>query len=228
MHARSRFRAATPAAASNQALLADAYGLQWSVPASARPSDVRGEADYVHHVADLLSDGDPAAIPRGAAVRILDIGAGAGCLRAFLGACDYGWHVVATDRDQAAHRWGRQIVRINRAVAGRIEGRHQVDAVACLGGVTTPGERFAACLYDPGVDGGPPREIALVERLIAESAPRPALCAWFTAVVATRAAGRHLRGVAAATGAVDVRDVTIAAGRTRRHLVAWTYASPRP
>lgn len=224
MHARSRFRAATPAAISTQALLAEAYGLQWSVPAAVRTADVRGEADYVHAVADLLSGGDDAAIPRGQAVRLLDIDAGAGCLRGFVAASDYGWRVVAINRDQGAHRWGRQIVRINRAVAGLIEGRHQPDAIACLAGVTTPGERFAACLYATDVDGDPGDDVDRVQRLIAESAARPALCAWFTALVTTRAAARRLRSAAAGAGAVDVRESVVAAGRPGRQLVAWRYA----
>ncbi len=226
MHARSRFRAATPAPESTQSLLAEAYGLQWSVPAAARVPDVRDEADYVHHVADLFADGDDAAMPRGPTVRLLDIGAGAGCLRAFVAASEYGWRLVATNRDQGAHRWGRQIVRINRAVAGLIEGRHQPDATACLAAVTTPGERFAACFYDPGVERDPAGEVEWIGRLIAESAARPALCGWFTAVVATGAAVTPLRDAAGRAGAADVRDAVMAAGTPGRVLLAWRY--PRP
>lgn len=142
---------ADPAAvlALNQALLKDAYGLQWSIPAGALCPPIPGRLDYVHHLADLLSGGDEAAIPHGPTVAILDIGAGASCIYPLLGASEHGWRFVATDADQAAHRWARQIVRINRQVARLIEGRHQPDPRACFAHVTTAGERFAACMCNP-------------------------------------------------------------------------------
>lgn len=142
---------ADPAAvlALNQALLKDAYGVQWSLPAGALCPAVPGRSDYVHHLADLLSGGDDAAIPRGPDVAILDIGTGASCIYPIIGACEYGWRFVATDTDQAAHRWARQIVRVNRPVAKLIEGRHQPDPRSCFAHVTMPGERFAASMCNP-------------------------------------------------------------------------------
>lgn len=142
---------ADPAAvrALNQALLKDAYGLEWSLPAGALCPPVPGRSDYLHHLADLLSGGDDAAIPRGPAVTILDIGTGASCIYPMVGASEYGWRFVATECDRAAHRWARQIVRINRAIAPLIEGRHQPDPLLCLANVTTAGERFAACMCNP-------------------------------------------------------------------------------
>ncbi len=142
---------AEPAAvlALNQALLLDAYGLQWSLPVGALCPPVPGRSDYLHHLADLLSGGDDAAIPRGPAVTILDIGTGANCIYPMVGAREYGWRFVATECDQAAHRWARQIVRVNRPIAALIEGRHQPDPLACFATVTTAGERFAACICNP-------------------------------------------------------------------------------
>lgn len=133
----------------NQALLKEAYGLRWSLPAGALCPPVPGRSDYLHHLADLLSGGDDADIPRGPDVLVLDIGTGAGCIYPLLGASEYGWRFVATEHDQASHRWARQIVRINRQVAALIEGRHQPDPLACFATVTRPGERFAACLCNP-------------------------------------------------------------------------------
>jgi 23S rRNA (adenine1618-N6)-methyltransferase len=133
----------------NQALLKEAYGLQWSLPAGALCPAVPGRADYIHHLADLLSGGDDAAIPRGPDVRVLDVGTGASCIYPLVGASEYGWSFVATETDRASHRWARQIVRVNRQIAGLIEGRHQPDPLACFATVTAHGERFAACLCNP-------------------------------------------------------------------------------
>lgn len=142
---------ADPAAvlALNQALLKDTYGLQWSLPAGALCPAIPGRSDYLHHLADLLSGGDDAAIPRGPTVNILDIGSGASCIYPLIGASEYGWRFVATNIDLAAHRWARQIVRINRPIAGLIEHRNQPDPRCCFAHVTTPGERFAASMCNP-------------------------------------------------------------------------------
>lgn len=142
---------AEPAAvlALNQALLKDAYGLQWSVPAGALCPPIPGRSDYLHHLADLLSGGDEAAIPRGPAVSILDIGTGASCIYPIVGASEYGWQFVGTECDKTAHRWARQIVRVNRPIAALIEGRLQPDPRACFANVTYPGERFAASMCNP-------------------------------------------------------------------------------
>lgn len=141
----------------NQALLADAYGLNWSVPRGALCPPIPGRSDYLHHLADLLSieieDGHtnkkPAAIPRGAAVRIIDIGAGANAIYPMIGASEYGWSFVATEIDQTAMRWARQVVRVNRSIAKLIEYRLQPNPLACFSGVTKPGERFAASMCNP-------------------------------------------------------------------------------
>lgn len=150
-HGQATINFAEPAAvmALNQALLRDAYGLRWSVPAGALCPAVPGRSDYLHYLADLFSGGDDALIPRGPQVVILDLGTGANCIYPVVGASEYGWRFVATECDQAAHRWARQIVRINRGIAGLIEGRHQPDPLACFANVTRPGEQFAACMSNP-------------------------------------------------------------------------------
>lgn len=251
---------ADPAAvlAFNQALLQAAYGLRWSLPAGALCPAVPGRADYLHHLADLLSGGNDAAIPRGPEVTMLDIGTGANCIYPLVGASEYGWRFVATECDQASHRWARQIVRINRHVAARIEGRHQPSPLACFATVTRLGERFAACLCNPPFhasaaeaaagsarkrrnlqlgrtaaalnfggaggelwcDGG---EVGFIERMIAESAGRPRLCAWFTTLVSRSTHLPRLRRALARTHAADVRTIEMTQGQKRSRILAWTF-----
>lgn len=165
MHPRNRFRTgydvqargedtinfADPGAvmALNQTLLKDAYGLRWSIPRGALCPPVPSRSDDIHHLADLLSGGDAAAIPRGRAVRVLDIGTGANCIYPLIGASEYGWSVVGTEIDRAAMHWARQIVRVNSPVASLIECRLQPSSAACFVGVVKPGERFAASMCNP-------------------------------------------------------------------------------
>jgi 23S rRNA (adenine1618-N6)-methyltransferase len=131
----------------NQALLKDAYGLQWSLPRGALCPGIPGRNDYLHHLADLLAGGG--AVPRGRAVSVLDIGTGASCIYPMIGATEYGWRFVATETDKTAMHWARQIVRINRSIAALIECRWQPDPKACFAGVTKPGETFDASMCNP-------------------------------------------------------------------------------
>ena len=75
---------ADPAAvkALNQALLRHFYGIaHWDIPAGYLCPPIPGRADYVHYLADLLADGNGGVVPRGPAVRVLDVGMGANCIK---------------------------------------------------------------------------------------------------------------------------------------------------
>lgn len=133
----------------NQALLQDAYGLRWSIPRGALCPPIPGRSDYVHYLADLLSEGDDEAIPRGPTVSILDIGTGASCIFPMIGAAEYGWRFIATEIDVTAMRWARQIVRVNGGIAGLIECRLQTSPLSCFAGIAKPGEVFDASMCNP-------------------------------------------------------------------------------
>ena len=94
----------------NRALLAHGYGLkEWDIPPGYLCPPIPGRSDYLHHLADLLSGGDPARIPRGGAVRVLDIGVGANCVYPLIGASEYGWAFVGSDTDPIAVRWAAKL-----------------------------------------------------------------------------------------------------------------------
>lgn len=150
-HGRPSIDFADPQAvtALNAALLAEAYGVLWSLPHGALCPPIPGRSDYIHYLADLLSNGDANAIPRGPSVRVIDVGSGANCAYPIIGASEYGWSFVATEVDRASMRWARQVVRVNRRIGALIEHRLQPDPLACFAGVTNAGERFAASMCNP-------------------------------------------------------------------------------
>jgi len=134
----------------NRALLADGYGLDtWDVPPGYLCPPVPGRSDYLHHLADLLANGDDAAIPRGASVVVLDIGTGANCIYPLTGAREYGWRFVASEIDPVAVRWARTLVSANRAVAGLVRCRLQPSPLECFDGVVEPGEVFDLSMCNP-------------------------------------------------------------------------------
>ncbi|HUR19633.1 MAG TPA: RlmF-related methyltransferase [Vicinamibacterales bacterium] len=204
----------------NQALLAGAYGLKWSLPRGAHCPSVPSRTDYIHHLADLLSGGDDAAIPRGRAVRMIDIGAGSGCVSPLIGACEYGWSFVATDTDKAAMHWARQIVRVNTSIRSLIEHRFQPHASACFEGVAKQGERFDASLC---VSGG---DAEFIATMIDESAARPRLCRWFTTLVPKSGDLPRLRQALSRAHATDTRVIPLVHDQKKSCILAWTFQGP--
>lgn len=146
---------ADPAAvkALNRALLAQAYGIQdWDIPAGYLCPPVPGRADYVHHLADLLADANGGAIPRGAAVHVLDVGVGANAIYPLVGHREYGWSFVGSDIDDAALTSAARILEANR-LADAITLRRQADKGAVFAGVVASGERFDLTLCNPPFHG---------------------------------------------------------------------------
>ncbi len=144
---------ADPAAvlALNRALLAHHYGIvRYELPPGALCPPIPGRADYLHHLADLLAETTPdRAIPRGPAVRILDIGVGANAIYPLLGAREYGWSFVGADISPESLDWARRLVAANPAVADIIELRHQASPRAVFENIAATGETFAASLCNP-------------------------------------------------------------------------------
>lgn len=149
---------ADPAAvlALNRALLQHDYGIaHWTIPPGYLCPPVPGRADYLHHVADLLAADHAHAIPRGPAVRVLDIGVGANCIYPLLGVRDYGWHFVGTEIDATALASARSIVAANPTLAGTIDLRLQRSPAQLFAGVVLPGETFTVSLCNPPFHASP-------------------------------------------------------------------------
>lgn len=138
----------TAVKALNAALLRQFYGIDhWDLPPGYLCPPIPGRADYIHHAADLLAEGR--AIPRGAAVAVLDIGTGANCIYPLLGRHEYGWRFVGSEIDPTALANARQIVAANPTLTGFVDCRRQTSPGAIFRGIVEPGERFALSLCNP-------------------------------------------------------------------------------
>ena len=99
----------------NKALLKHFYGVaEWDIPEGYLCPPIPGRADYLHYAADILSEVNGGAIPRGPRIRVLDIGVGANCVYPLIGSSVYGWAFVGTDIDAAAIRCAKGIVAANK------------------------------------------------------------------------------------------------------------------
>ncbi len=132
----------------NQALLASFYDIQhWDIPANYLCPPIPGRADYVHYLADLLASVNDGEIPKGKAIKGLDIGVGANCVYPIIGRKEYGWSFIGSDIDAQAIKSANNIIRanplLNNAVTCRLQsatthffegilgGKEQVDFTIC-------------------------------------------------------------------------------------------------
>jgi 23S rRNA (adenine1618-N6)-methyltransferase len=133
----------------NRALLKSFYGIaHWDIPADYLCPPVPGRADYVHFLADLLAERNDGVIPRGAAIKALDIGTGANCIYPLIGHSDYGWYFLGSDIDKTALASATTIVKANN-LGKAISLRQQDNRKLILGGLLQPEERFDISLCNP-------------------------------------------------------------------------------
>jgi 23S rRNA (adenine1618-N6)-methyltransferase len=143
---------ANPAAvmALNAALLKVFYQVEsWHIPPGYLCPPIPGRADYVHHAADLLAEDHHGNIPRGSAIRVLDIGVGANCIYPLIGHHEYAWHFVGSDTDAAALCAAQQIVDANSGLAKAITLRQQALPQKIFAGIIAPDDRFDFVLCNP-------------------------------------------------------------------------------
>ncbi|MDU4056492.1 MAG: 23S rRNA (adenine(1618)-N(6))-methyltransferase RlmF [Pseudomonas oryzihabitans] len=140
----------------NRALLALHHGVRdWDIPADFLCPPIPGRADYLHHLADLLAEGNGGRIPRGESTRLLDVGTGANGVYPLIGFKEYGWHFVGSDIAPAAlDAFGRTLAA-NPDCAAAIELRLQPEPQAIFAGILQPGERYAATLCNPPFHASP-------------------------------------------------------------------------
>lgn len=142
---------ANPAAVKvfNRALLKALYGIQhWDIPEGYLCPPIPGRADYLHCLADLLAESNGGEPPRGASVKVLDIGVGANCVYPLLGHSDYRWQFVGSDIDSVALASAAAIVQANK-LGKAIDLRLQPQPRNILKGLLNADERFAVTLCNP-------------------------------------------------------------------------------
>lgn len=110
----------------NKALLKQYYTIKyWEFPDENLCPPIPGRADYLHHIADLLSDGQLETIPKGEKITSLDVGVGASCIYPIIGVTEYGWRFIGSDIDAKSIASAQKIVNSNTALQGKIECKLQ-------------------------------------------------------------------------------------------------------
>lgn len=134
----------------NRALLKVDYGVaHWDIPDGYLCPPIPGRADYLHGLADVLAECNDGAIPRGPAIRVLDIGVGANCIYPLLGHGEYDWRFVGSEVDITALHAATAIVQANPGLGDAIELRHQPNRGRIFAGVVRNDEQFDLSLCNP-------------------------------------------------------------------------------
>ena len=143
---------ADPAAvkALNKALLKHHYRISnWDIPKDYLCPPIPGRAEYLHYIADILAEDNKGEIPKGAKIRVLDIGVGANCIYPIIGHQEYGWYFVGTETDVVALKSAEKIVAENADLKGSVECRLQGNKTAMFKNIIAPDEYFDVVMSNP-------------------------------------------------------------------------------
>lgn len=131
----------------NKALLKQNYQLTfWDFPAENLCPPIPGRADYLHYIADLLSQDSANSKKQ---ITGLDIGTGATAIYPIIGTCEYGWKFVGTDVDQKSIISARNIVYQNEKLIDQIQFRLQQKSKSIFDGIIFEGDYFEFTMCNP-------------------------------------------------------------------------------
>ena len=134
----------------NKALLKHFYTISyWDIPANYLCPPIPGRADYIHYIAELLSQSMQRKIPKGNNIKCLDIGIGANAVYPIIGNHEYGWSFIGSDIDEIALESAQKIVDMNACLHGQIELRKQLNPKAIFQGILQKDEYIDLCICNP-------------------------------------------------------------------------------
>lgn len=134
----------------NKALLSHYYGIKnWDFPSENLCPPIPGRADYLHYMADLLSQSNFGRIPAGEKITALDVGVGASCIYPIIGVAEYGWNFIGSDIDLKSVVAAKNIAASNDSLKDHIEIRLQKNPELFFEGVLKADEKIDFTLCNP-------------------------------------------------------------------------------
>jgi len=134
----------------NKAILISEYDIKnWDIPKNYLCPPIPGRADYIHYIADLLTESNNGIIPEGENVVGLDIGIGANCIYPIIGNETYQWSFVGTDIDENAIQNCKKIISENPKLIDAISLQLQVEPRYIFKNIILPEDKFAFTICNP-------------------------------------------------------------------------------
>ena len=134
----------------NKAILHYYYGIvYWDFPDTNLCPPIPGRADYIHYLADLISEYNFGHTPEGSKIKCLDIGTGASCIYPILGVTEYNWRFIVTDIDLKSIDSAKKIISSNPSLKSNIECRLQKNITSIFNGILYTSEFIDITLCNP-------------------------------------------------------------------------------
>ena len=140
----------------NKSLLVHFYDVKnWDIPENYLCPPIPGRADYIHHIADLLADGNGGKVPTGKHIKCLDIGVGANLVYPIIGTKEYGWSFVGADVDPVSIKNANRIIEENPRLQNLVECRLQSNENEFFRGVVKSNEFIDLTICNPPFHASP-------------------------------------------------------------------------
>ena len=134
----------------NKALLSHYYDVKsWDFPDKNLCPPIPGRADYIHYMADLLSENNFGNIPTGGEITCLDIGVGASCIYPIIGVTEYDWNFIGSDVDPKSIESAKKIIAENPTLQGKVNLKLQVSKKDFFYGIVDKEEKVDLSICNP-------------------------------------------------------------------------------
>jgi 23S rRNA (adenine1618-N6)-methyltransferase len=134
----------------NRALLKLHYDIEhWDIPQNYLCPPIPGRADYLHHLADLMSRKNKGTMPTGVHIKCLDIGVGANCVYPIIGHKEYGWSFIGADIDPTALESAQNILDLNPSLKEHVDLRFQTEPEDTIDGILHENELIDITICNP-------------------------------------------------------------------------------
>ena len=134
----------------NTALLMHYYDMvHWDIPQGYLCPPIPGRADYIHYIADVLSQKFFGKIPTGSGIKCLDIGVGANCVYPIIGNKEYGWSFIGTDIDAVSIDAANKIIYNNPTLKNILELRLQPKSQNIFKNIILDDEKIDLTICNP-------------------------------------------------------------------------------
>jgi len=134
----------------NKAILNHYYGIEnWDFPDENLCPPIPGRADYIHHIADLLSEENKDKIPVGQKITCLDVGVGANCIYPIIGVAEYNWHFIGSDVDKKSIEIAKKIIAANPSLKGKIKCKLQSQPKLIFDGILSKEAKIEVSICNP-------------------------------------------------------------------------------
>jgi len=186
----------------------------WDFPTGNLCPPIPGRADYIHYLADLLSENNQGKIPTGKRITCYDIGVGANCIYPIIGVVEYNWNFIGSDIDLKSISSAEEAEKGTARKVKNLSGKPAKKPKLNFGGISN----------ELVFEGG---EFKFIQQMIKESKKFSKNFYWFSTLVSKIA---NLKGIYKILDKVEtsqVKTIEMGTGNKMSRIVAWTFLTQK-